>query len=278
MLEYPEVITIVKQMQAELIGRTVQSGMVVKKNSNMFMSESDAERYGALCGGKVTQIDCQAPDFYIMLDNGYGILVCQSGGKLLFNATEADRPKTYNIVFEFTDGSSLTYTMSLFTLGFFAATHDEWLSRKQADTKFDPLGEASFEGYQAYLGSHADQGKSAIKLFLAKNMLGVMSSFAAEALLYAKVHPSTQVGRLSDAEHRSVYEAMRMVLTAAADAGGRTSEHDLYGNKGRYLAQAERKRIGQDCPLCGGVLAKASVGGVTAFCPSCQPKAKQPKG
>ena len=47
---------------------------------------------------------------------------------------------------------------------------------------------------------------------------------------------------------------------------------DLFGNSGYYRAMAERKHIGEPCPVCGRALEKISVGGAFAHCPACQAK------
>jgi formamidopyrimidine-DNA glycosylase len=273
MLEYPEIRTIIKQMENEIIGKTVESGAMVKHNNNMFMNEGHVAQYSLLSGGTVIKIDCLAPDIYIRLDNGYGILICQSGGKILYNRTVSEIPKNYNIIFKFTDGGSITYTMSLFTLGFFAVSHDDWQKRKQNNQKFDPFGNNSFDDYIDFIGKRpVEETKKPIKTFLATNILGVMSTFAAEILLYAKLYPSTQTVKLSEEENKRVYDKMHRVLTEATNAGGRKSEFDLYGKKGGYIAMVERKYIGENCPVCGRVLEKNSTAGVTAFCPNCQIK------
>jgi len=273
MLEYPEIKTIVRQMEKEIIGKTIKSGAMVKRNNNMFMNESHAIAYDLLNGGTVIKIECLAPDIYIMLDNGYGILICQSGGKILYNETVSKIPKNHNIIFMFTDGGSITYTMSLFTLGLFAVPHDDWHNRKQSSQKFDPLGSNSFDEYINFINKRpADETKKPVKTFLATNILGVMSTFAAEILLYARIYPSTQVRKLNEEENKRIYNEMKRTLTEAADSGGRASEFDLYGNRGKYIAMAERKHIGEDCPVCQNTLAKNSTAGITAFCPACQVK------
>lgn len=272
MLEYPEIHTIVKQMKSELMGKTVDSGAWVKKSGNMFMSENDASKYVLLNGGKVIDIDCLAPDIFIALDNGYGILFCQSGGKILYNKTASDVPKSYNICFDFTDGSCLTYTMNLFTLGIYAITCEEWKNRKVYNKKFEPLAESTFEDYLEFLDKNKEQEKTPVKLFLSGCIAGIMSTFAGEILLYAKIYPSTQLGKLSVEQHRQMYQSIKQVLTLACEKGGRTTECDLYNQKGGYTAIAERKNIGKNCPVCGYVLTKNSTGGVTAFCPVCQEK------
>ena len=273
MLEYPEIKTIVSQMQIELIGKTIESGKLIKKNNNMFMGDNDELlRYNYLKGGKVIQIECLAPDFYIKLDNGYGIIICQSGGRILYNKSPSDIPKNYNIIYNFTDDSNLTYTVSLFTLGIYAITHDEWQDRIINNRMFDPLNGGSFDDYLNFIKKCNDQEKLAIKIFLSKNMNGIMSTYAAEILLYAKIYPSTQLKKLNTEEHKRIYESMKRVINSACEKGGRISEYNLYGQKGSYVAMAERKHIGDNCPICGGLLEKNSTGGVTAFCPMCQVK------
>ena len=133
------------------------------------------------------------------------------------------------------------------------------------------MGDMPFDTYISSIKSDDDLKKS-IKLFLVNHVMGISSTFAAEILLYAKIHPSVQAKKLSEDERKIISGAMKRVLTAACDAGGRKSEYDLYGKKGGYAAAAERKRIGADCPLCGAILLKNSTGGVTAYCPVCQIK------
>ena len=271
MLQYPEIKIIVAQMQTELVGKTIVSSSLVKSNSNMFMAENNAAQYNLLNGGTVQHIEMLAPDIYIMLDNGYGILICQSGGKILFNKSKP--PKNYNIIFNFTDRSSLTYTMMLHSMGFIAISHEDWRNRIKTNTKFDPLCNNTFEDYLSFINSRPEEEiKKPTKTFLATNILGVISSFAAEILLYARVHPSVQARKLNKEQHKRIYDSMKSVLTNAYEKGGRVNEFNLYGQKGHYVAMAERKHIGGNCSLCGSIMGKITVGGVTAFCPNCQKK------
>ena len=86
------------------------------------------------------------------------------------------------------------------------------------------------------------------------------------------VYPSTQLRKINDEQHERIYKSMKSVLTTACEKGGRKNEFNLFGQKGNYIAMAERKHIGEDCPVCGNILGKVSFGGVTAFCPNCQVK------
>jgi formamidopyrimidine-DNA glycosylase len=274
MFEYPEIKTIANQMQNELIGKTISSGRLEKKNNNMFMGDGN---YHLLKGGAITAIEYVPHDIYIKLDNDYGLQFSQGGGKIFFNKTSADIPKNYNIIFDFSDGSSLTYAVMLYTLGVNAVSHAEWQNHISNDQRFDPFDGTS-DDFVNFIVKASEGEKTAVKVFLAKNVKGLMSTFAAEILLYAKIYPSTPIHKLDGNELMQIHSAMQRVLTTAYEKGGRVSEYDLYGNKGKYIAMAERKKIGGNCPVCATVLEKNSTGGVTAFCPACQIKKQYSKG
>lgn len=277
MLEYPESYTIARQMKDALLGKTVSHGEYVNPNANIFNPEGAPGRFPYAAGGTVTDVVYHAPDIYIVLDNGYGILFRQGGGKIRYSGTDAGVPKKYNFRFTFSDNSSLTYSVLLWSYGVDVIDHAAWAEhmRKTDETRLQPLG-CSFSEYLAYVKSHMEDPKQPAKTYLAKNLAGIMSTFAGEILLYAGIHPSTQIGKLDDATHERLYHAMVDVLERACKAGGRTSEVDLYGQPGGYPAMSERKHIGEPCPKCGHPLGKASVGGVIAFCPKCQAKGGNP--
>lgn len=273
MLEYPESHTIAQQMREAMLGKTVAGGEYVNPNANIVGPEGAVGRFPLAVGGTITDVVYHAPDIYVALDNGYGIQFRQGGGKILYYGAPAERTKKYNFHFPFSDGSGLTYSVLLWSSGVDVIDHGAWALRMQSldETRYQPLG-GSFEAYLAFVKSHMEDPKQPVKTYLAKHMAGIMSTFAGEILLHAGLYPSIQVGKLDDDAHRRVYAAMSDVLARACKAGGRTSERDLYGQAGGYTAMSERKHIGEPCPRCGQPLGKASVGGVIAFCPSCQAK------
>lgn len=273
MLEYPESYTIAGQMRASIMGKTVTGGEYVNPNANIFHPNGAPERYPLLKDGRVIEIEYHAPDLYVRLDNGYGILFLQGGGKILYNESKSKEPAKYNFRFSFSDGSSLTYSVKLWSYGVDAITHAEWAVRKKRtdSERFQPLN-GTLEKYLSYIHTH-DVEKQPVKTYLAKNLAGVMSTFAGEILLYAGIHPSITFSKLDDMAHEKIFTAMDDVLTRACAAGGRTSEVDLYQNPGKYQAMTERKHIGEPCPICHQAMGKISVGGIIAYCPSCQKKA-----
>lgn len=273
MLEYPESDIIARQMRETILGKAIVGGEYINPNANIFNPEGAPERYPLAAGGVVSDVAYHAPDTYVMLHNGYGILFRQGGGKIRYHASPSEEPKKVNFRFPFSDGSGLTYAVQLWSYGVDVIDHEAWAARvRSADkTRFQPLG-GSFWAYTDFVRNHMDDPKQAIKTYLTKNIAGIMSTFAGEILLHANIHPAMHVGKLDDKAHERIYAAMADVLTQACKAGGRTSEVDLFGNPGGYQAMSERKHIGEPCPLCGNPLAKVSVGGIIAFCPKCQVK------
>lgn len=272
MLEYPEMYTISKQMQQYLIGKVIQSGELYQGNNNLFMGQSDIDNYKLLIGGKVTEVEFHAPEVYIRLDNGYGILFCQCGGKILYHEQSSRIPEKHTIHFIFTDGSALSYTMKLWSLGIFAMKWEDWESRKNAKNLYQPLTNATAESFIDFVQSTSQTDPLPAKTFLSKFVAGIMSSLAGDILLLARVHPSKKINILSEDELRRIFDSMQQVLNDACEKEGRASEVNLLGVKGRYAALTERKNIGEPCPNCGNTLQKISVGGITVYCPVCQVK------
>ena len=266
MFEYPELKTIVKQMKSEIIGKTIES---IEEVKNIYSNVD----YSPCNNGIVSEIECLAPGAYIKLDNGYGILIKDAGGKLIYNKMASGILKNYGVIIKFTDGSNITYNVGLGACWLLAISHDDWQTQKVNNQKFDPLANNTFVDYLDFIKKRTiEEINKPIKIFLSTNIFGVRSSFAAEILLYAKIHPTVQLHKLSDEQHKRVYESMKSVLTTACDKSGRENEYNLYAQKGNYIAMSGRKHIGENCPVCKNILEKSTIGGVTAFCPNCQTK------
>ena len=122
--------------------------------------------------------------------------------------------------------------------------------------------------------------KSPIKAVLLdqKVLAGVGNIYADESLWAGKIHPSTQVYKVSKAKLVVLHEALRDVLKLSIKRGGSTMTTfvNAKGKRGSYLsfAQVFRKQ-GQPCPRCGTIIEKIRVAGRgTHICPRCQ---KEPK-
>jgi len=118
----------------------------------------------------------------------------------------------------------------------------------------------------------------AIKVLLLdqKAISGIGNIYANEALWWAKIHPSAKASSLSDSQIKDLYRAVLKVLEDGLRLGGATIADDkyrnLYGERGKY-AQVVRayQRKGQPCPRCKNKIEYLRIGQRGTFiCPKCQ--------
>jgi formamidopyrimidine-DNA glycosylase len=103
---------------------------------------------------------------------------------------------------------------------------------------------------------------------------GIGNIYADEGLWGAKIHPTTLVRDLSDADIKALFTSLRGVLQLSIDKGGSSDRNyvDAEGKRGSYLSFAKVfRREGQACPRCGTTIIKTRVvGRGTHLCPHCQ--------
>ena len=103
---------------------------------------------------------------------------------------------------------------------------------------------------------------------------GIGNIYSDEILWQAKIHPFQALSKLSDADLKKIYQAMRRILPLAIKLGGESiSDYRRpSGEKGYF--DKERKvyrREGEKCSRCGGIIEKAKLAGRSAhYCPKCQ--------
>jgi formamidopyrimidine-DNA glycosylase len=103
---------------------------------------------------------------------------------------------------------------------------------------------------------------------------GIGNIYSSDILWKAKIHPFRPADSLKDPELRSLYKAIREVLTKALKLRGTSVSdfRDTAGEKGKYGDyRLVYQREGESCPRCGTKIIRRSIGGRSAhFCPRCQ--------
>ena len=74
------------------------------------------------------------------------------------------------------------------------------------------------------------------KAFLAteQRIPGLGNGVLQDILFHAKLHPKRKIFSLSDIEKATLFRSLKNTLQAMADGGGRDTETDFLGDKGRY--------------------------------------------
>jgi formamidopyrimidine-DNA glycosylase len=142
----------------------------------------------------------------------------------------------------------------------------------------DPLGNSftflKFEEILRQTQGRPRKGK--IKKILMDQTIisGIGNIYSDEILWWAKIHPFKDVLKLSQADLKKIFHAMKKILSGAIKLGGESISdfRRLSGERGYF--DKERKvyrREGEKCGRCGAIIKRLKIGGRSVhFCPNCQ--------
>ena len=279
MPELPEVETIRRDLQGEVINRKIKS--VEVRNGRTVGRHASAKAFRAqLEGRSIAAINRMGTYLLLVLDDG-AILVIHLGvtGQLhkVKNVKEAKVPHTHAVI-TFTQGGQLRFVdPKTFGEMFVSAAPAEGGSSlpELIHLGFDPLEDImSWEKFWVLLSSH----KATLKALLMDQdfVAGIGTMYADEILFAAGLRYDRQSNSLSSQEVRRLYRSMVETLAEAVKRRGSSTagdeNRDLFGGVGDYQDQHQAfDREGLACRRCRSVIVKVKSGGrSTFFCEHCQ--------
>jgi formamidopyrimidine-DNA glycosylase len=279
MPELPEVETIRRDLQGEVVGRKIKS--VEVRNGRTVRRHPSAKHFRSrLEGHTIKSIDRAGKYLLLSLDDG-GTLVVHLGmsGQLqrAKSAKEAKAPHTHAVI-TFTQGGQLRFVdPRTFGEMFVSAPPEDGAPPlpELAHLGFDPLEDVmSWEKFWVLLSSH----KSGLKALLMDQefVAGIGNMYADEILFAAGLRYDRLSNSLSSQEVRRLYRAMVETLAEAVKRRGSSladeQYRDLFGEIGDYQDQHQAyDREGQACRRCRATIVKVKSGGrSTYFCDHCQ--------
>lgn len=286
MPELPEVETVRIGLQRLLPGRTVSK---VEFDWPKGFPNAPAVVDNFLVGSTVVEVRRRAKVLLIELSSKYTLVVhLKMTGQLVFRGDEAfgaGHPndsligalpdKSTRVTLTFQDGSRLFF-------------NDQ---RKFGWMRLMPTAEVPFIDFFLKVGPEPLEAAFTWqvlreRLLRRKNtnikaalldqtvVAGVGNIYADESLWGAKVHPTTLVRNLTDADFELLHQELITVLKLSIEKGGSTDRNyvDAEGKKGSYIDFARVfRREGLACPRCGATIEKSRVAGRgTHTCPACQ--------
>lgn len=111
-----------------------------------------------------------------------------------------------------------------------------------------------------------DRSRGSVKTALMNQKLigGIGNEYSDEILFQARIHPKTDVSKLSDDGLTELHRTMRRVLNTTIE---RQADPERFPRT--YLNK--RREEGAPCPRCSGMIRTIKASGRTAFyCPRCQ--------
>jgi formamidopyrimidine-DNA glycosylase len=274
MIEMPEATTIARQMHETLTGKTFQHFSRGPLTHKFLWLNKPAEEYDAFVAGMpVTGAKSFGRSIFLYIGETHLNLFAELGGRIVDHKQGATLPAKYHLRWDFTDGSSLTYSLQMW--GFVGLLNKSELSAPPfTDVGIPPLSdEFTFERFNQLLEEYPEKRSKGIKGFMvtSKYVFGIGNGYLQDILFRAKIHPARKIPTLSPEERSQLYSAIQGTLAEAIRLNGRDDEHDLFDDPGGYRRVMCNQTMGSPCPTCGSTIQKlAYLGGACYLCPTCQ--------
>ena len=287
MPELPEVETIRRQIEPEVVGRTIVGARIL--DERWTRPEPPAPIEATLGGRRVESVGRRGKYLLLGLDDGSTLLMHlrMTGNLLLAEPGEEDarplgmqrlypaptEPAYLKAELELDDGRLLRFTdprrfghASL--LG--PCELDPYLASRIG---IEPLGD---DLTAEYIGRIAAGRRVPLKSFLLdqKGIAGIGNIYADEALHRAELHPLSPAGSMRPEHTEALREGIVEALLEGLRNGGASIDdyRDSRGEQGSMQDEfLVHTRAGEECPRCGERINRIVVGGrSTYFCPACQ--------
>jgi formamidopyrimidine-DNA glycosylase len=278
MIEMPEALTLAKQMNQTLIGKTIKHFKRGNKTHKfLWLNFSDDSFSSILPDLTIREISSFGRSIYMHLGN-YMIWWSDFGGKLLYHKPGSKLPKNSHLIWEFNDESALTFSMQMWG-SVKLLNNSEFNSKPNDETGVEPLSNRfTFSNFNAMLDEYPEKNSKGIKGFLVatgyvtpNHIAGLGNAILQDILFNAKINPKRKIVDITRNERKNLFKAINETVAEIIKLGGRYDEVDLFGNNGKYIRLMDKNTNGTPCINCQTTIQKISyLGGACYICPSCQ--------
>ncbi len=277
MAELPEIETIRRQLEREVVGRKIKT--IEVHNAKSIPRHSSKKQFiGMLDGAKLKSLIRRGTYLIFTLDTDDRFIVrCGQGGQLRKTASKDDLDDGTTVVMTFTQGGQLRFIDPRHTGEMWVLTPEQVA---------EGVDEIELLGYDVVdqpvpWGDFAKmvlQRSMKLKALLTDEDLlaGIGNVYSDEILYDAGLRYDRMSDTLSVQEVRRLYRSVVEILHDAIKHGGTTLSddgwHDLHGAAGGYREYHKvYARDGEPCLRCRDTVSKAKFGGRnTYFCAECQ--------
>lgn len=275
MPELPEVETIKRIIEPQIRGKRILSvdvrnaQIIAYPEADVFRSSlKDKTITGMSRRGKFLSVDLDGADkLYLHL---------RMTGQLLVTPKDYPMEKHTHLIMELSGDCQIRY-IDVRRFGRF------WYLKDGEDisiTGIDKLGiePTSKKLTAGYLKSSVGKRKKPVKEMLHDQSIvaGIGNIYSDEILYAARIYPEKKCADLSNDEWERLAEKIPEIIRWGIKANRMTAEEYLAGQGKEYRNTPHLKaygHAGKECPVCGAVFEKITVGGRSAtFCPECQCK------
>jgi formamidopyrimidine-DNA glycosylase len=266
MPELPEIETIKKYLEKELIGRKIKDVKIVSKKS--FIGDKKK-----ILNSKILKIERKGKILIFRLNNNLNLVFhLKLTGQLLFlnPAPESVLGKNYTrAIFNLDKGFLIFNDARKF--GWIKVFNTEYLNKE-----LSKLGKEPFDLNFRYLKEIFSKTKKPIKIVLMdqEKIAGLGNIYANEALFLSKIHPLKPANRLKDNEIKNLLSAIKKVIKKAIKLQGTSFRFYVKPDESKGSYQEEflvYQRKDEKCLRCKSKVKYIKIGGRgTFYCPNCQ--------
>jgi len=277
MIELPEASTIARQMNNELKGKRIESGIRGNAPHKFAFYSRSPEEYEVILRGKTMgSVTEHGSLIWASVEPDYMLVLGGGGERILFHRNKDTLPKKHQLLLHYQDDTYLTVTVQgwgfaqLFQQSEIAAQREYHLGRKAVSPLSDGF---TFEYFQGLFGELEEEDPRSVKFFMISKpgIWGVGNGYLQDIIFRAKIHPKRRCIDITEKEKLVLYDAIKVTLKQAVELGGRDTERNLYNRPGGYRRILDSRSAGQPCPECGTPIEKIQyLGGASYFCPRCQ--------
>lgn len=273
MIEIPEAIVLVKQLNDKIIGNRIRHVTAAGAPHKLAFYYEDPKAYAERLEGE-TITKASSVGGLVEIKAGKKVILFGDGVGLRYHESGASRPERHQLLIEFQDGSALSAAVQMYG-GIWCFPEGEFKNPyyEVAKEKPSPLLEMFSQDYFNNLLSSPETMKLSLKAFLAteQRIPGLGNGVLQDILWTAGLHAKRKVKTLAPQERETLFSSLVSTLNQMAEKGGRDTEKDLLGRTGGYETVMNKNHLGDPCPVCGEIIRKeAYMGGSIYFCPGCQ--------
>ncbi len=276
MPELPEVETIRRILEPQLMGRTIETVDLLQlqiiawpATGELFVQQMTGQTVAAL----------QRRGKFLIFHFTQGdrmVLHLRMTGQLLVTPPDFPQEKHTHLVAQLSGGAELRY-IDVRRFGRFWYLHPE---ESDAIAGMDKLGvePLSEECTGAYLRQKGTRRKQPLKSFLLDQTIvaGIGNIYADEILFAARLHPEEPCIHLSARAWNRLAASIHEIIQWGIEADAMTPEEYLAG-KGKNYSDIDGLRAygkeGKPCSRCGHIMKRTVIGGRSScYCPRCQRK------
>jgi formamidopyrimidine-DNA glycosylase len=276
MPELPEVETIRRQLEPELVGRRIESVEVLDERLTRPVPPREVER--ACAGRRIEAAERRGKYLLLRLDGDRSLVMhLRMTGNLILGDPGED-VRYLRAVIRLEGGATLLFTDAR-RFGTAVALDDDDLEEYMAPRAgIEPLSERLTA---EEIGALAEGRRAPLKSFLLvqSGIAGIGNIYADEALWRAQLHPLSPAGSMRPEHWERLRKGIVDTLEAGLANGGASIDdyRDARGEEGRMQDEfLVHTREGLPCLRCGTEVRRIVVGGrSTYFCPGCQTRLRR---